>query len=116
MATATRGPARAHRVAMAAALVMGWRSDGTSTAGPSPIEVVRSAARVSVIQTSGYSAGESYAHARSYPISSATRMWSAVAGDVANEHDRVTVTRGLLGGGRCAMAVVVKFVSAGPRP
>ena len=44
---------------MAAALVMGWRRLGMSTPGPSPMRLVRSAARHSCTHTSGYSAGES---------------------------------------------------------
>jgi hypothetical protein len=59
MATATRPGASAARPAMAAAFTIGWRSDGTRTAGPSPIVEVRSAARPRAIQTSGYRAGES---------------------------------------------------------
>ena len=53
IATATRPGAEAASVAMAAALTIGWRRLGTSTAGPRPIVLVRSAARASVIQTSG---------------------------------------------------------------
>jgi hypothetical protein len=52
MATATRPGASSANDATAAALVMGWRRLGTSTAGPSPIVLVRSAARASVIHTS----------------------------------------------------------------
>jgi hypothetical protein len=44
---------------MAAAFTIGWRSEGISTAGPNPMRDVRRAARLRVIQTSGYSAGES---------------------------------------------------------
>ena len=44
---------------MADAFTIGWRRLGTSTAVPSPIVSVRSAARASTIHTSGYSAGES---------------------------------------------------------
>ena len=64
-ATATRPGASAHNVAIAAAFVIGCRSDGTSTAGPRPIVEVRSAASASATHTSGYSAGESYSQARS---------------------------------------------------
>ena len=49
---------------MAAALVIGWRRLGMRTPGPRPIVDVRSAQRDSITQTSGYSAGESYSHAR----------------------------------------------------
>ena len=51
-ATATRPGASSSSVATAAALTIGWRRLGTSTAGPSPIVAVRSAARASVIHTS----------------------------------------------------------------
>ena len=53
MATDTRSGAAAASVAMAAALTMGWRRLGTSTAGPSPMTLVRAAARASTIHTSG---------------------------------------------------------------
>jgi len=54
IATATRaGPAIDASVAIAAAFVIGWRRLGTSTPGPSPMRVVRSAARQSCTQTSG---------------------------------------------------------------
>ena len=46
-------------LALAAAFTIGWRSDGTSTPGPSPIFDVCPAASAKVIHTSGYSAGES---------------------------------------------------------
>ena len=52
-ATATRPGAIEASVAMAAALVIGWRSEGTSTPGPRPIRSVRSAASASATQTSG---------------------------------------------------------------
>ena len=44
-ATATRSGARSARVATAAAVTIGWRRLGTSTAGPSPMTCVRSAQR-----------------------------------------------------------------------
>ena len=47
------GPgASATRLAVAAALTIGWRSEGTRTPGPRPIRSVRSAASASVTQTS----------------------------------------------------------------
>jgi hypothetical protein len=58
MATGTRAGAKRSSVAMAAELTIGWRSDGTGTAGPRPIRDVAIAASARVIQTSGYSAGE----------------------------------------------------------
>ena len=59
-ATVTRSvPASSTSVAIAAALVIGWRLLGTRTPGPSPMRSVRSAARQSCTQTSGYSGGES---------------------------------------------------------
>ena len=61
---ATRPGAMAARVAMAAALVIGWRRFGTSTPGPRPMVDVRSAANASATHTSDVSAGESYSHAR----------------------------------------------------
>ena len=59
IATATLPGARAASVAIAAALTIGWRSEGTNTPGPSPMLDVCSAASAKVIHTSGYSAGES---------------------------------------------------------
>ena len=58
-ATATRPGAKPTSVAVAAALVIGCRRLGTSTAGPSPMRDVRSAAMARDIQTSQQSAGVS---------------------------------------------------------
>jgi hypothetical protein len=55
----TRPGARAARVAVAAALVIGCRRLGTRTPGPRPIRSVRCAARASVIHTSGLCCGVS---------------------------------------------------------
>ena len=62
--TTTRPGASPTSVAIAAAFVIGWRRLGTSTPGPRPIRLVRSAARASAIHTSGINGGESYNHAR----------------------------------------------------
>jgi hypothetical protein len=58
-ATATRPGARASSAAVAAALTIGWRSEGTRTPGPSPMRAVRSAASASIIHTSGLCCGVS---------------------------------------------------------
>ena len=58
-AAAARPGASCSSVAIADALTIGWRSDGTSTAGPSPIVEVTSAHRASDIQQSPKRAGES---------------------------------------------------------
>ena len=52
-ATTTRPGASASNAAVAAALTIGCRRDGTSTPGPSPMRSVRSAASAISIQTSG---------------------------------------------------------------
>ncbi len=65
IATATRPGASCSSVAIALACVSGWRRLGTSTAGPSAIRSVRSAASAATTQMSPYSAGESNSHARS---------------------------------------------------
>ena len=53
MPTITRSaPARSTSVAIAAAVVIGWRSDGTVTPGPRAMRSVRSAARHSCTHTS----------------------------------------------------------------
>ena len=64
-ATSTRPGASAASVAVAAALTIGWRREGTSTPGPMPMRSVRSAASASVIHTSGLCCGVSYNQARS---------------------------------------------------
>ena len=58
--TITRStPTRPTRVAMAAAVAIGWRSEGISTPGPRRIRSVRTAARAMVIQQSSWRAGVS---------------------------------------------------------
>ncbi len=64
MATFTRPGASCDRVLIAAAVTIGWRSDGIATPGPISIVDVRLAHSARIIHTSGYSAGESYNHAR----------------------------------------------------
>ena len=64
-ATATRAGASASSAAAAEAFTIGWRRLGTSTPGPKPILVVRSAASANIIHTSGLSCGASNNHARS---------------------------------------------------
>ena len=57
--TATLPGASAASAAVPAAFTIGCRSDGTSTPGPKPIRLVRSAASASIIQTSGLCCGVS---------------------------------------------------------
>jgi len=64
-AATVRPGARLSSVAMAVACVSTCRKLGIRTAGPRPMRSVRSATRASATHTSGYSAGESYSHARS---------------------------------------------------
>ena len=64
IATLTRPGASSDSVLTAAAVAIGWRSDGTATPGPISIVDVRRAHSARIIQTSGYNAGESYNHAR----------------------------------------------------
>jgi len=59
IATETRPGACAASVPIAAAVTIGCRRLGTMTPGPNPIVDVRAAASAKIIQTSGYSAGES---------------------------------------------------------
>ncbi len=64
IATFTRPGASSTSVPIAAAVTIGCRSDGMATPGPISIVDVRRAHSASIIHTSGYSAGESYSHAR----------------------------------------------------
>ena len=83
----TRPGASSTSVAIDAAVVIGWRRLGIRTPVPSPIVLVRSAHRVSVMKTSGYSAGESYSQARRYPSCSARTTWSGVSIEVAKAQE-----------------------------
>src|SRR6266511_2894018 len=99
IAATVRPGARPSSVAIAAACASTCRRLGTRTAGPSPMRSVRSATRASETHTSGYSAGESYNQARSYPSDSASTACSTTSGPGGNAQETSIVS------GACELAL-----------